>query len=205
MYRSFTQCIRFIPVMLWLMIRNTYEICLEGIQPCTMKNRDIYGRRYKIQETLYIGQWHLSLLQSRHLGTSHSSPNRHQLPRRTFLNLTDGLKSLSFQRWFWFWEKPAVTGHLIWAVEGLNHLDDLMFHQKTLRRDAWAGTLLWQSCHHQLPIAAAFWVIQIVAIEECFSLTQDLMQIYCSVHSVILNVRATQYTRSLNGVYRPTD
>ena len=41
----------------------------EGIQPCNMKNRDIYWRRYKIQETLYIGQWHLSPLQSRHLGT----------------------------------------------------------------------------------------------------------------------------------------
>ena len=41
-----------------------------------MKNRDIYWRRYKIQETLYIRQWCLSPLQSRHLGTSHSS----QLP-----------------------------------------------------------------------------------------------------------------------------
>ena len=54
--------------------------------------------RYKKQETLYIGQSHLSPLQSRHLGTSHSSPNHHQLPRHIFLNLTDGLKSLPFQR-----------------------------------------------------------------------------------------------------------
>ena len=44
------------------------------------ENRDIYWRRYNIQETLYIGQWHLSPLQSRHLGTSHSSPSCHQLP-----------------------------------------------------------------------------------------------------------------------------
>ena len=35
----------------------TYMICPECIQPYTMKNRDIYRRRYKIQETLYIGQW----------------------------------------------------------------------------------------------------------------------------------------------------
>ena len=35
---------------------STYEICPEGIQPCNMNNRDIYWRRYKIQETLYIGQ-----------------------------------------------------------------------------------------------------------------------------------------------------
>ena len=39
----------------------------------------MYWRRYKIQETLYIGQWHLGPLQSRHLGTSHSSPSQHQL------------------------------------------------------------------------------------------------------------------------------
>ena len=38
------------------------------------------------------------LLQNRHLGTSYSSPNCHQLPRRIFLNLIDGLKSLPFQR-----------------------------------------------------------------------------------------------------------
>ena len=35
------------------------------------------------------------------------------------------------------------------------------------------------------------------------SLTQNLMQIRCSTHSVILNVMATQYTGSLNDIYRP--
>ena len=33
-----------------------YEVCPESIQPYDMKNRDIYRRRYKVQETLYIGQ-----------------------------------------------------------------------------------------------------------------------------------------------------
>ena len=57
-----------------------YEMaCLESIQPCNMKNRDIYWRRYKIQEALYVGQWYLSPLQSRHVGTSHSFPNHHQI------------------------------------------------------------------------------------------------------------------------------
>ena len=50
-----------------------YKICAEGIQPWKMKNTDIYWRRYKIQETLYVGQWRFNPLQSRHLGTSHSS------------------------------------------------------------------------------------------------------------------------------------
>ena len=39
----------------------------------------------KIWETLYTEQWCFSLLQSRHLGTLHSSPNCHQLPHCIFL------------------------------------------------------------------------------------------------------------------------
>ena len=74
-----------------------YEVCPEAVQPYNMKNRDIYWR-YK--KHLYIGQWHFSTLQSRHLGTSHSSPNHHQLPHGIFLNLIDSLKSPPFQRWF---------------------------------------------------------------------------------------------------------
>ena len=75
------------------------EVWPEGIQPCNIKNRRIYWRRYKIQETSYIGQW-LSPLQSRHHRTSHSSPKLHQLPYCIFLNLIYGLKSHPFQRWF---------------------------------------------------------------------------------------------------------
>ena len=65
-----------------------------------MKNRDIHWRRYKIRETLYKGQWCFSPLQSRHLRTSHSSPNHHQLSHCIFLNLIDGLKSLPFLFYF---------------------------------------------------------------------------------------------------------
>ena len=118
-----------------------------------MKSRDIYWRKYKIQKTLYTRQWHLSPLQSRHFGTSHSSPNLYQLSCGIFLNLIDGLESLPFQKWFWFWEKPEVTGRQIWDVEGLNHLGDVMFGHKTLHEthDGWAGPLLWWSC--QSPVA----------------------------------------------------
>ena len=86
----------------------------------------------KIQETLYIGQWYLHPLQSKHLGTSYSSPNCHQLPSHIFLNLIDGLKSLPFQRWLWFWEKLEVVGCQTWPVGELSNLGDLMFCQKTL-------------------------------------------------------------------------
>ena len=188
-------------------IREKYGVCPEGIQSCTMKNRDSYWRRHKIQETLHTGQWHLSALQSRCFGTSHSSLVRHHLPCCIFLTFIGGLKSLHFQRWFSFQEKPEVTGHQIWAVGAwiiwviwcfaTNSAQDVMREQACCCDEA---------ANHQLPIAAAFWIIQIVWIvskEECSSLTQNLMQIRCSTHSVILNVMATQYTCSLDGVSHP--
>ena len=66
----------------------------------------------------------------------------------------------------------------------------------------------WACCrdeasNYRLPIAEALWIIWIVSMEECSSLTQYLMQIHCSICSVILNVMATQYTCSLNIVYHP--
>ena len=60
-----------------------------------------------------------------------------------------------------------------------------------------------EAANHQLPIATAFWVIWIVSVEECSSLMQNLMQICCGTHSVILNVTATQYTCSLNTISCP--
>ena len=60
-----------------------------------------------------------------------------------------------------------------------------------------------EAANHQLPIAAAFWISWIVYMEGCSSLTQNLMQIYCFTHSGILNVTATRYTCSLNGIYHP--
>ena len=63
---------------------------------------------------------------------------------------------------------------------------------------------LVEAANHQLPIAAAFWIIRIVSMEECSNLMQNLMQSCCSTCSVILNVMATQHTCSLNGrVYGP--
>ena len=60
-----------------------------------------------------------------------------------------------------------------------------------------------EAASQKLPIAAAFWIILIASAEENSSLMQNLMKIYCSIHSVILNVTATQYTLSLNSMYCP--
>ena len=79
-----------------------------------------------------------------------------------------------------------------------------MFHQKTARnvmherahcRDAAAS--------HQLPHSCGLLNHPNISTEECSSLMQNLMQIHYSTCSVILNVRATKYTCSLNGVYHP--
>ena len=78
---------------------HIHEVCPEGIQPCNVKNRNIYRRTDKVQETLHIGQWSLTPLQSRHLWTSHSSPNCHQLAALSYFpecHRWSKISSLSF-------------------------------------------------------------------------------------------------------------
>ena len=58
-----------------------------------------------------------------------------------------------------------------------------------------------EAVNHQFPLAAAFWVIQIGSAEEYSSLMQNLMQICCFIHTVILNARTTQCT--LNSIHHP--
>ena len=60
-----------------------------------------------------------------------------------------------------------------------------------------------ETANHQLPRAAAFWIIQIVSVEECSSLIQNMTQVHCSALSVTLNATGTQYRCSLNSVYLP--
>ena len=179
---------------------DIYEVCTEGVQPCNIKNRDIYWR-HKIQETLHTGQWHFSPLQSRHHGTSHSSPKHHHLPHHIFLNLIDGLKSLPLSKVILVLGKTRSCRVLNMGysrAESHRWFDVL---PKTCARDVMHKQA---HCHdeaanHQLPIAVAFWIIY----KECSSLTQNLMQIRHSARSVILNVMATQCTCSLDGVDSP--
>ena len=76
------------------------------------------------------------------------------------------------------------------------------------KNSAWDMMHEWVHCcdeaaHHQFPIAAAFWIIQIVSMEECSLLMWNLMQICCFIHSVILNTIVTQYTCSFTSIYHP--
>ena len=168
-----------------------------------MKNRDIYWRRYKIQETLHIRQWCLSPIQSRHLGTSQVSqspssalsyfPESHWWSEISFLS-----KVISFG------EARSLR------VPNLGHTgaESRGWFDVSQKTSAWDVMHEQMCCHdkgaiHQLRITETFWIIKTMSAEECSSLTQILIQILCSTCSVILNVTATQYTCSLKGVYCP--
>ena len=67
-----------------------------------------------------------------------------------------------------------------------------------------------EAANHQFSTAVAFWIIWRGSAEFlkwfnffCRMNLQNLMQIHCSTHSVILNPMVTQYTCSVNCVYHP--
>ena len=146
----------------------THKVCPDSIQPCNMKKRDIYWRRYKLEETLYIRQWCLSPLQSSTLGPHIVPPITISCPV-IFSWISSTVWNLFPFKGDFSWEKSKVAGHQIWAVGGMSHLGDFIFLPKN---SAWDVMHELARCHdeaanHQLSIAAAFWIIQIVSAEEC--------------------------------------
>ena len=99
-----------------------------GIQPCTMNTRDIYWRWYKVQETLYIGQWCLSTLQRRHFWTSHKFS---QLPSAALLYFPDFPEISSISKVILVFGKARSCSAPNLGCRGLSHLGDLMFHQNS--------------------------------------------------------------------------
>ena len=137
---------------------NIYEVCQEGIQPCNMQNRDIYWRKYKI----YIGQWCLRPLQSRHLGTSHKFFQSPSAAPSYFLESHLHFEISSLSKVILVLGRARSWGCQIWTVGGLSHLDDWIFRKKT------AQDVIYEQAHccdeaanHHVPIAVAFWLIPI--------------------------------------------
>ena len=155
-----------------------------SIEPYAMTNRDMYWRRCKIQETLLIRQWHLSPLQSKHLGTSYSV---------LLIALSCPLVfSISLMVWNVFPFRGDFSLGKTRSHRGPNlgcrraeSPGCLLFHKKTAR-DVMQKQLHCcdEAANHQLLIAAAFWIIQIVSTEEHSSLMQNVMQIHCSTPQV---------------------
>ena len=100
---------------------------------------------------------------------------------------------------------PEVTGHKIWALGWGESRGWFDFSPKNSAWDMMGEEVCGpdEAANHQLPTAAVFWIIPVVSTEKCSSLPQNWTQIHYSAHSVILNVTATQYTCSLNGIYCP--
>ena len=84
-----------------------------------------------------------------------------------------------FKRDFSFGKSQKSQGATSGLQGALSHLIDRMFAPKNSARDVIheQGCCPDETANHQLPIAAAFWIIPIVSIEKYSSLTQHLMQI----------------------------
>ena len=106
-----------------------YKACPESIQPGGMKNRDIYWRRYKIPETLYIGQDTLAPFRVGTLGPHTVLPNAISCP-------------FYFPESHWWSETSSLSKVILvlgkarsrrvpnLGCRGLSYLGDLMFFQK---------------------------------------------------------------------------
>ena len=115
----------------------------------------------KIQDTRNIlrRQWCLSPLPTRHLGTSHSSPNCYQFPESRWWSV---ISSLSMVILVWGKVRSCrVPNQGCRAAESAGWFDVLPKNSAwDVRRDqARRGD---KAARHQLPIAAAFWIVQIV-------------------------------------------
>ena len=153
---------------------------------------------------MYIGLWCLSPLQSKHLGTWPVLPVTISCSI-IFSWISSTVWNLfPFKGDFSFGKSQKSQG----AISRLQGADSPGWFDVSPKNSA--QEVIHERAHccneaanHQLPIAMALWIIQIVPVEECSSLMQNMIQIHCSTHSVILNAVATQYTCSLNSVYHP--
>ena len=158
-----------------------HERYIRGLSRHVIWKRDIDWRRYKIQETLYIGQCRLSPLQSRHLGTSQFS----QLPSAALSYFPEShwqseISSLS--KVILAWGKARSHRVPNMGCKGSESPGWFNVLPKNSAWDMvhWVGVLSWWSCQSQLPIGVVFWIIRIASTEECSSLTQNLIQSCCS-------------------------
>ena len=113
---------------------------------------------------MYIGQWCLSPLQSRHLGTAHiSCPIVFSWISSTFWNF-------SFSKVILVLGKARSCRMPNLGCRGAELLRWFDVSQANCTRcDAWEGALFWWSCQST---TAHFWILQIVSMEECSSLTK---------------------------------
>ena len=129
-----------------------------------------------IQETLYIGQWCLSSLQSRRLGTSHSSSRISSTVQNTLqkpLLESPPVAPLYFPESHWQSEISSLSKAILVLVKarscrapnlGCSGDESPGWFDVSPKTSAGDVTHERVCCHnepanHQLPIVAAFWII----------------------------------------------
>ena len=182
-----------------------------------------------------MGQWCLGPLQSRHLGTSHSSPSISSFVQSTLQHPileSPSAAPLYFPESLWLSEISSLSKVILVLGKARSASSSHTVSLQSLLTAActhstFSGVLLVAGlpehgslstdsrpslehlCHTFICASLTawflkgFWITRIVSTEECASLMQNLMQICCSTHSVILNATATQDTCSLSGIYHP--
>ena len=135
-----------------------------------------FWRRREIQETLYIGQWHLSRFQSGHLGTSHSSPSVSSTVQNPLQNplLESPLAALSYFSESYQWSEISSFLTLILVLGkprshrapnlGFRGAESPGWFNVLPKNSAWNMIHEQAHCHdeaanHQLPIAVAIFIV----------------------------------------------
>ena len=148
-----------------------------------MKTRDFYWRRYKIQETLYTGQWCLSSLQSRHLGISHSFPRVSFIVQNTLQNpfLESPLAAPSYFSESHQWSEISSLSKVILVLGIARSCRVPNLGYRGTKSPGWLDVLPkyspWDVMHeqahccdevanHQLPIAVALFIILHLSTNE---------------------------------------
>ena len=168
-----------------------YSLCRK--YPAMYYARDTYWRRYKIQETLYIRQWHLSPLQSMKSEVTLGQGCEVTLGPHTVLPITISCPTAFFWISLMMYNLFPFKGDFSFGKSQALNLgckgDELPgWLDISPKRSAGDVMQKWaprcdEAANQQLLIAAAFWIIWIVSMEERSSLAQNLMQIRCSPQS----------------------
>ena len=135
------------------------------VQPRNMKNRDIYWRRYKIEEPLYTEQWRFSPSK---VGTL----NLTQSPSPALLYFPESHRQSevsSFSKMILVLGKARSLrapnlGYSVAESPGWFHVSPKISAWDMMHEQAYCHD---EAANHQLPIAVAFWIIQIVSLDKC--------------------------------------
>ena len=166
----------------WTIPGTIYDVCPEGIQPCYMKNRNIYWRRYKkhcTKDNDTSVPFKVGTL-GPHTVLPIASAALSYFPESHWWS-----EILSLSKVILVWGKARNHREPNLGVGELSHLGDFIIHPKLCTQDVMHEQVCCheEAANHQLPIAVAFWIIQIISTEECSNLTQNFVQIGCSTPS----------------------